>query len=193
MDPPPTKTTMRPLLLLTLLLASACATTASAPSGPPPPDRESRILTTGSGADVYIAGDVRAQTVIFAATPDRVWSELLAVYEEMEIPLTTVDRRAGRMGNGQFMALRRLAGRPMTSYVNCGSNITGAIAATNRIQMSVTSELAPVGGDSTRVQTWITAVAHSIEGASRNAMACNSTGALERQVADRLGRRLSGS
>jgi hypothetical protein len=182
---------MRCLGLFVLLLAAACAPASSAAGGPPPLGRESRILETGSGADIYLAGEVRVLDSQVAGAPARVWSELLAVYQDMGIELTTVNRNAWRVGNGQFMAFRRLAGRPMTTYVSCGATLSGPVAANNRIQMSVDSELEAVGSDSTRIRSWITATAHSTEGASRNALACSSTGALERDIAARVARRLS--
>jgi hypothetical protein len=182
---------MRSLGLFVLLLAAACAPASSAAGGPPPLGRESRILETGSGADIYLAGEVRVMGSQVAGAPTRVWSELLAVYREMGIELTTVDRNVWRVGNGQFIAFRRLAGRPMTTYVSCGATLSGPVAANNRIQMSVDSELEAVGSDSTRIRSWITATAHSTEGASRNALACSSTGALERDIAARVARRLS--
>lgn len=168
-----------------LSVAAVAATLAScAPAQPesaPSPSPERTVATTRYG-DVVRSSTAAAPSTSINAAPDLVWRALGDAYANLGVEVMTLDRPNGRMGNLKFVAPRSFKGTPnaaMSTYFNCGSTMTGALADQGRITASLISEIKPDGNGGTRLQTAFTGSARRRDGTSADAVDCATTGQLE--------------
>lgn len=170
-----------------LLLLAGCAGgsggsggRSSAPAGPPP--RVDQVGT--SGYDVRISDDGRSASVTLKATPEAAWTGLLAAYQKLGIPVTSTNSASRTLGNPSFDVRRRLGDQPLSRYLDCGTNLSGVIANSYRVELSVSSSLTPAAGGETVLETRVAASAVSPQGASSGPVRCASTGRLETDIAN---------
>lgn len=178
---------MRPLFLTALCTLAGCASSGSLPPGAAP----TRILETAGGYDIHLASEAPGATYTVDVPPERAISVLAAVYQEMEIPVTLRDPATRSLGNPELAGRRRLAGRPLSAYLDCGHTLTGPVADNYRVQLSVITSLQPAEGGKTRVVTRVGGQARSNEGASGHPVTCTSRGRLEEQIASGLRAKLT--
>jgi hypothetical protein len=169
-----------------LLVLAACASggtgsTAEAPAPPP------RINAVGNGYDVRIGSGGATSAVALRAAPEAAWTALLATYQKMGIPLSSVDAAQRTASAVDLEVRRRLAGKSLSEYLDCGSNLTGLIANSYRVRLTVTSTLAPGAQGGSTLQTSVSASATSPQGASSAPVNCATTGRLEAEIAQRVG------
>jgi len=88
--------------------------------------------------------------------------------------------------NRRLIAIRRLAGQPMSRWLRCGAGLTGEHANTWRITLAYGVFVEPLSADTSRVGVALFATARNPEGVSTSAVACASTGALEREVISKV-------
>ena len=157
-----------------LLSALACAPTAT-PA--PAPDR---VLVVDTNGQVIrrSTGDENARAS-FKAPMDKVWPALVLSYADLRIEPSVADRAAGRYGNGSFLAPRRLAGRPLADFFNCGSGLTGPYIESGRLTANVVTAVQPAADGTTTAVTYATGTLRRNDGASSDPIVCASTGALE--------------
>lgn len=180
---------MRPISALICTLAlSGCA---AAPSINPVVAAPPRIVESGGTTEVYIDPDTRSVGGVVAGTRDAVWKALIQSYQEIGIPVTSIDEVNGILGNRVFDVSRRLNGKSLSTYLGCGSNLSGEIANNGRVRIDLLSQLRPVEGG-TRVETRVIATARSNEGTSTNATTCNSTGRLEELITSLVRQKVGG-
>lgn len=164
----------RHLLLLAPFLL-ACASGGSSASSTVP-NRE--VISMGN-IEVERYVDRRGTTHRIPMAVAEVWPSLVASYQAMEIPLGTVNRPAGVLGNTKLVVTRRLAGQRLSQLLNCGATVVGApVADSHRIEVSVLSELTAVSATESSLQTRLTAQALS-GGTSTAPIQCVSSGAFE--------------
>ena len=165
-----------------LLLLAGCAAgsgaTAAPPAGPPP-----RVDAVGNGYDVRLSDDAEAAVTRLEAAPEAAWTALMAAYGKLEIPLATVDAAGRTVGNPGFSVRRRLGGQPLSHYLDCGTNLTGIIANSYIVKLSVGSKLTPEAQGGTTLETRVTASATSPQGTGSGPVRCSSTGRLESDIA----------
>jgi hypothetical protein len=164
--------------MLLCTAAGACAPVSNMPAPDTERDREVITLMDG-GTPVQITVDRDPTRHKVPASVTRSWNSLASVYESLGIPLEYADARANRAGNTRFIAARTLARQPMSKFLRCGVGMVGPLADTHRIQMSIWTQLQPIGTDSTAVFTQIEAKGSPVDGTSGASVICVTTGMLE--------------
>ncbi len=132
------------------------------------------------------------EDVVVLVSPDSVLTALRAAYADIGVEVKYFDPAAREIGNLEFVRTRKLAGRPLSEFVNSGWTVTGLAADSYRVTMLLVSTVKVEGGSSrveTRFQSRADDPAH---GTSAGAMGCQSLGTLEQMLhaalRDKLGR-----
>jgi hypothetical protein len=112
--------------------------------------------------------------------PAALMSGLKAAYAELGIEVKLWNPETGEVGNRNFTKMYRLAGKPISEYLGCGTTATGQAADNYRITMSLVSRVTPNGSGST-VETALTAYAEDIS-SSKGTLACLTLGTLEQRL-----------
>lgn len=120
--------------------------------------------------------------VVLPASSGAVFYAARQVFFEMKIPTPMADSARGYLVNGRFIKLRSLAGSPLSTFVNCGSGMTGPNADNFRITMAVAALVDATGPNTSRLRLTVLAGAESTEGVSKSAVACGSSGILEDRI-----------
>jgi hypothetical protein len=168
-----------PSLALLILTGCAASTTGStAASGPPP-----RLDQVGNGYDIRIDNGGATSAFTLQAAPEAAWAALLAAYQKMGIPLSSVDATQRTVSAADVEVRRQLAGKSLSEYLDCGSNLTGLIANSYRVRLTVASALKPGPQGGSTLQTSVSASATSPQGASSAPVNCATTGRLEANLA----------
>jgi hypothetical protein len=157
-------------------VASLCACSSVSTQGPA---HDNRVIATGSGVrqtDNTLTSD--ATTV--NAPPAAMLSALSAAYADLGIEVKLWNPQTGEVGNRNFTKMYRMAGRPMSDYLGCGTTTTGQAADNYRITMSFVSRVTPNGSGS-KVETTLTAYAEDIS-SSKGTLACLTLGTLEQRL-----------
>jgi hypothetical protein len=173
---------------LLLVLAGACAPPAT-PSTPAP----DRVLAVDSDGRVIrrSTSDENAR-VTLKAPIDRVWPALVLAYADMGIDPSVADRGEGRYGNGSFLAPRRINGRPLGEFFNCGSGLTGPYIDNGRLTANVVTTIQPgTEPGTTAGSTYASGTLRRNDGTSTDPIVCSSTGALEEALRRGIERRLA--
>jgi hypothetical protein len=180
---------MRHRLLIAVPIAFLIA---CAPVGVPTPAPD-RVLAVDSDGNVIrrSTADEKARAS-FKAPVDRVWPALVMSYAEMGIEPAVADRETGRYGNGGFTPPRRLAGRSIGSYFNCGSGLTGPYIDAGRLTANVITQVQPSNDGGTTAVTYATGVLRRYEGAATDPIVCASTGLLEEELRKGVEKHLAG-
>lgn len=173
--------------LLALLLA-ACASggspdTVSRTAGPAPPLDYGPALDYGAPSFRLLEPeeiDVRRDTLIGDAAD--LYRHLLAAYEELGIPLTTVNVDALLAGVVGERVGNRLAGGRLSRFLDCGRTNTGRIADQYQVYVTAVTQLMDLEDGSVGVYSHVrgTAVQGGYVGSE---IRCVSTGRLEREIA----------
>jgi hypothetical protein len=184
---------MRRILLSTMLAALAgCGT-----SGDPVADRIQTAPSMGTireteGTVYFPQGtNVRAFSATVEASPEAAWRAAMEVYRSMEIPLGVLEQASGVLGNRDLAARRRLAGQPMTEFLDCGRSVTGPAASTHQIHLSILTSVRAAATGGTELRTQLQATARQ-PGSSSPPTQCATTGRLEQQIAHQIQLRLLG-
>ena len=167
-------------------LSGACATT-QAPS--PPSDRV--VATTDEGL-IRSAGERAFAPAKVSAKPADVVAALRDAYEELGIKveiLPPAGATGGQVGNRYFVKSYRLGKAPLSTYLDCGSTMTGPAADNYKITMSVVSTVS-AEGEGSSVQTSVVAKADAAAGG--NSLSCRSIGTLESAIHQALEQKLGG-
>jgi len=175
---------MRRLMLTAALLVGACASAPPSPLQAPPP-MPARIESDPDGG-VRITTSATGQPVgqSYAVPAEKMWPIAIDAYARVGLRIDGSDP-GRRLVQTRAQALRRkLNGAALSTYFNCGSEMTGLIADNWRLVLDGQMSVGPAStADSSHVATRFTVVARPIEGASAGATACTSTGRLETAVA----------
>lgn len=177
---------MRRVLVLALL---GCASGGSGGGKPTsttvtPAAAPERVVLVDARGRVYRTTDdnVTALEQLAPGTPAQAVQALVGAYEELGITVNTVDPAAGRVASENFSPTSRVGGKPLTAYVDCGTDNFGrSRVGTYAVTMTTRSAVQPAGAGQVRVQTVMSASAKQ-RGVSADPIACQSTGALEMRL-----------
>lgn len=126
------------------------------------------------------------------AEPSKVWAFVPDVYSDLGIVAAVLDSRNRVFGNTS-LTNARVAGEPISSYVRCSAQGTGPGSVNMmRYQLSVATSVVSKNGV-TSVETELMGLGRSVDGSSRAATPCVSTGILEKKIADALKDRIKQS
>lgn len=88
--------------------------------------------------------------------------------------------------NKRLIASNKLAGHPMSRWLRCGTGLTGQYADSWRITLAYAVFVDTVAAGGSRVGVALFATARDTDGVSTAAAACGSTGALEREIVNKV-------
>lgn len=176
---------MRLCAPLLLVLAAGCASGTADP-GRVSTARPSSVQGSGSSVDINLAPDRAIVREAIQATPDAAWAALPKAYADLGIAVRETSGAARTLGNSRLVVSRRLAGNPLSTYLECGSGITGRFADRYRIEIVIRSTIVAAEGGGAQVDTYLEALARNPEGGSNTGVACTSTQRLEQEIAARV-------
>ena len=170
--------TLTALLGLSVLASTAC-TSGGAPQARPQQMVENRDIRN------------QAQTVRndLPGSPGEVWPALQAAYEELELEVTASDPGTGTLAARQNR-MRSLGGERNSRWVDCGDDLTGPVADKSYVTFDVVSQLTRASATSTQLVVQVQARGRRRDNASGE-LICSSTGALEAEIHERVGRRMA--
>jgi hypothetical protein len=172
-----------------IVAALAAASLVGCASANQAPARGDRVVATSTGGAIRTYdGPTSGQTII-EAPPPATLAALSSAYSDLGIEVKLWNLQTGEVGNKNFTKMYRLAGKPLSDYVGCGTITTGQAADSYRVTMSLVSRVTPAAGGS-RVETQLTAYAEDI-GSSKGTLACLTLGTLEGRLHDLAVRHLS--
>jgi hypothetical protein len=134
-----------------------------------------RILLDTVGRWVSVPG--RAVPV-FRAT--------LQVLDSLKIPVAYADSVTGVIHHNGFVARSRLGGKPVSSSLRCGVGLAGDYADSWRVAIAY-AVFIKADGDHSSMMVSLVAGANDVEGVSKPAVQCGSTGGLELTIAKAVG------
>lgn len=133
-----------------VLLAWGCAS-SSAGDGLPPPSR-STVRTVGFASEEFLTDGTRASAVL-QADPTQVFGVLPAAYERLGIPVDAASSATRTLGSSAFRT-RRIDGKRMGSYVDCGMTNSGVVANLYDVTLTLSTQVTEAeGGGSTLLTT----------------------------------------
>jgi hypothetical protein len=162
--------------LLSLLLLAACGggSRTIRSTGPTP-----QMDVPGLQGMLDSFREVPTSTASFAATRAVVWPALVAVYQEMEIPVTTVDGSSYVIGGGD-QRVRRVGGKRIQDYVTCVDSYGSS--SSYDIYLTIMTRLEPAEGGSTVARTQVVATGKPLTRSAR--VGCATSGTLELAIAN---------
>ena len=184
---------MRQRTLIAALCALSvfgCATTSGSSTIPGVNQRVLISDESTSGA-INTSFDPSGSEAVIAAPVDKVWEALLVAYPEIGIQVLSINRPIGEVGNRNFRILHKLKGEAASKYLNCGFDaLVGPQANSYPIDASLLTAVRPDSAGTTHIESRLTGTAKKI-GAIADPLYCESTGALERQLADAVKKHLT--
>jgi hypothetical protein len=172
---------LRALPLLVLLLAG-CASAGTSDVAP----ENSGLATSSFGgtggltADLELRNEASVSEGRVAPRVREVWAMMPEVFERLGIEIDMADPQTASLGNSGFRT-RRIEGRQLSRYLDCGAGLAGPYADTYEVTASLLVQLfaAPEGG--TVIRSVLDAYARARDVRS-SAIHCQSRGELERRI-----------
>jgi hypothetical protein len=171
----------RSLLSVLVTCVAACVATPVAAQG-----SSVRISVAGHGAPVLV--DSVASVYIIAASRPATFDAATRALAQLGIALDRRDSVRGIVGMTNTPRMRTLAGKRMSQWLNCGSNLMGSNADNWRVILTVYAFVDAVDSTSTRLRIAILGGARDVAGTSTETVRCASTGAFEEMAAERVRR-----
>jgi hypothetical protein len=173
-----------------MLTMSACL------SGPSRPAPNTPTLTTvfvvPSANRMPRGVDLRHESTVgetaVAATVTQVWAVLPGIFEQLGIETTTVDPAEAVIGNTGYLA-RRIEGRRLSAYVDCGRSFGREYADQYAVTLAVLVQLVTAPDGRTLVRTIMDGYARD-PSTSSSSVHCITWGSLERRIGDLVLERL---
>jgi len=160
---------MRVLLLLALVSGITVPLAA----------QRERVVIVVPGKITRVVSDTTGVPIEYRERPGLVYDALRKVYADLKVPLTLEDSTTGEIGNLKFYRSGSLGGSQLSSYLSCGTGVTGPYADQYRVYMALRSIVAPASEEGTLLRTVLVAAAMDISQGARQAMPCESNGRLE--------------
>jgi hypothetical protein len=170
---------MRRLLSVSLIAAAGCASSGSSPAASP---AEQRIVVEGTGtSSLSVVPTSGLSTQEYAASLDRVWKVLPAVFDSIAVPIATLDPQKHTIGNPGFKTRGKLGKVGLARYIDCGTTQIGPNSESYDITLTLTATLAatPAGATAMTIDFEATAKPMAF---SQQPFRCETKGALEDRV-----------
>jgi hypothetical protein len=170
------------LQILSVALLAACG--AGSPGvyvpGPTP-----QLSVPGMQGTLDAFRDVPTTTAAFEASPDAVWTALVAVYDEMKIPVTGINSASHAIVSTD-QRVSTIGGKRVLDYVDCVDSYGSS--SSYDIYLTVLTMLRPDDSGGTLARTQV--VATGKPRTSTNRVGCASSGTLEMAIAARVRQKL---
>ena len=177
---------MRCSALLIPLVIAGCAPSQPQIQATTAPPRPTRVETDAGTTEIALNTSAGADEAIVAGSPDVLWPILVKTYQDMAIPITALDVGTKMIGNTNLAVSRKLAGMPLSTWLDCGRTAVRApIADQYAVNIAITTQLRPTAAGSSQVRTVVQGRAKS-PFSNDPAVQCSSTGKLERRIATAL-------
>jgi hypothetical protein len=170
-------------LLAVALVACASTGTSSTSSGSPGVAQSVTVQgATGVGSvRVSTSNDAHVTSVPFPV-PD-VWRALLAAYDSLGIPITSVNEKTHVVANEGFKLRQRLGKTSLSRYLDCGATQIGANADSYDVHFAITSRVVEGAPGAASISTTVEAAAKPITFA-QDYSRCITRGTLETRLVD---------
>jgi len=183
------------VLLVAAVAVAGCASGSSGGSQSTPnvtmtPVTQRIVMPAGSTLNINTVNVNSGYAQIIIGTMDAAWTALNVVYSDLKIPITTLVDAQHLIGNENFKVRRRIGDILMQQMLDCGNAQGIPNAETYDILMTISSYLAPNPKGGLNLITRIDATGRSPNFARENAVVCNSAGALEKNIAERVRKKL---
>ena len=132
---------------------------------------------------------VAGAPVVVQASREVTYKAATAVLTELKIPVTTLDPQFRVLGSGSARMLRKLGRERLSTYLNCGSGMSGSHADGWRITMALFVWVEAVTPTESRIRVGMLAGAQDVEGVSKDPVACGSTGVFENFLGSEIQKR----
>lgn len=162
-------------------LAVLLAACSAAPAVNTSPSAPSTVMATGDGSVVRLEDDPELESPIHHA-PDRVWTILPVVFQELGLGGEILDERRRIYGNDKVSA-SRIAGQNPQSFFRCANEATGMGSTMRyRLQFSIRTAVTSGAEGGSKLNTAIIGQARPVDGSSASRLDCVSNGKLEREL-----------
>ncbi len=191
------RTTSRSAALALSLLALALAACKS--TGTSTPNLES----SAAPSELDIRGGLEGASVFYRvnrsdgsisanvkATPAEVWKTVVVTYNDLKLPITTIDEQRHRISSTDARAPRKINGKALREYFDCGSGITGPRVDSYDVAYTIVTAVTAAEGDSTTVSSTMVGSARDPSGSSTAPINCGTTGRLEELIAESVASKL---
>lgn len=122
--------------------------------------------TYGESAISYITDvDDRSVVVKLTSTVPSIWQALAASFEAHQIKPSVLDRPSGRIGDTAWVLMRRWNGEQLSTYLACGSNMTGQRANEERVHAVLLAQMSKLKADTIAVSLHFSAYTQPIANA----------------------------
>ena len=174
------------VLVVFALLGLPFAAGAQLKSGGPANEPDMNIRMRGFRERVLL--DTMAVWQPVPGSPIQAFRNALFVLDSLKIPVAVADSIRGVIHHSGFVARSQLARKPISQSFRCGVGLTGDYADTWRVSVAYAVFVKPEGEHSKIGVAFITG-ANDVEGVSKPAVQCGTTGALEQTIAKAVGLR----
>jgi hypothetical protein len=168
-----------------VLFVNGCATANQ------PTNRGDRVVATSSAGAIRTHDAPMLGEAVMNAPVPATLAALDSAYADLGIEVKLWNPPTGEVGNRKFSKMYRLAGKPLSDYLGCGTITTGQAADSYRVTMSLVSHVTSIAGGGSVVDTQLTAYAEDI-GSSKGTLSCLTLGTLEGRLHDLATRHLGG-
>ena len=173
---------MRRCLWCVVLLLSASAAEA----------QFARARVWPPGYTTQLALDTMTTPIELDAPYGKVFTATIAAFDELKIPFDTRDSLRGMVGNLAIKKTGSFAGAQLSRWMNCGQGMTGPNADNFRVYLAIAALLDRVAATNrTTIRVAMVAGAQDMQGNSKDAVPCGSSGALELKLLDAVKKRIA--
>jgi hypothetical protein len=137
------------------------------------------VVVVLPGQPTRVVSDEMGTPIAYDAPRHQVFQALIKVYERLDIPIALRDSVSSTVGNLKFHKTRKLGGEPISTYLSCGSGMTGPNADSYRVHMAVRSVGTQGQNRGTILRSLFFAGALDVAGGAGQAMPCESNGRFE--------------
>lgn len=171
------------IALVVVTILSACASSGTNESAQSPAvvvSRRAESMYGESGVSYITDVDDRSVSVKLAATVPVAWEALVSSFAAHQINPTILDRMSGRIGDTAWVVMRRWNGEQMSTYLSCGSNMTGQRANEERVHAVLLAQVTKLKTDTLAIALHFSAYTQPVANGNGGSSAqCTSTGRLE--------------
>mgnify|MGYP006300081907 CR=1 FL=1 len=185
-----------PILPAAALLLAACA--SGNPETPEVGERSTNLSIQMSqgrqNLNLRTTAEINVVHDTISGDPGDLFSLLPAVYEEVGVPITSVNAAAKTLGALEVRARGDFAGERVSKWIDCGTSITGNVADQREVYVTVLTQIEALEETEgvSGVSTHLTAYAVQA-GRAGNRTDCGTSGRLERRIASALRAMAGGS
>ncbi len=175
---------MRPIAMFAPILLLGCATGNSGVVTRTTPST-TQVQTPLGTYEIDALTETRVSSDWVRAPVARLWKALPAVYEELGVRPEHINPAGHQLGNRSAVLNRSIGGKPLSTYLDCGTNPIGVPAANSySVYLDLVTELKERPGG-TDVRTRVDAKAKPRSGGG-SFVQCMSNGQLEKRIAGAL-------